>query len=375
VDWTLLVYMAADSDMERAALANIQEMAVAGSDEHVNVVVQIDRASADRDRHGFRRAPLLNLSDFSTTKRLLVKQGSVIELADIGETNTADPATLGAFVAWGIQAFPASHIALVIWGHGAATVGVGWDETSGGAPLSIAGLHRGLTLGLARAGRPKLDVLGFDACLMGSLGVTYELRETTEVVVASEENEPTHGWPYAAVVDAMARGLATRALATSIVRAFEAKCEAKQTIAKCTLAALDASLLSGVAASVDDLGFRLAAAMATTHDWDAVARARDASEAYGEAPGDRDSPHTVDASDFADKSAALLTDRTNYVRIALRKATIASMRGSASPQAGGLSLTFPNAATPLPPPDTALMLNHHTRWGALVDALFLHEAP
>jgi hypothetical protein len=48
----------------------------------VNVVVQIDRAAADRNGHGFKRAPLMNLPDFSSTKRILVKPGSLVELAD-----------------------------------------------------------------------------------------------------------------------------------------------------------------------------------------------------------------------------------------------------------------------------------------------------
>jgi hypothetical protein len=42
----------------------------------------------------------------------------------------------------------------------------------------------------------KLDIVGFDACLMGTIEIAYGLRETASVMVASEELEPGDGWDY-----------------------------------------------------------------------------------------------------------------------------------------------------------------------------------
>ena len=42
----------------------------------------------------------------------------------------------------------------------------------------------------------KLDIIGFDACLMNMLEVAYQLRDHTEVVVGSEELEPGKGWDW-----------------------------------------------------------------------------------------------------------------------------------------------------------------------------------
>lgn len=42
----------------------------------------------------------------------------------------------------------------------------------------------------------RLSLLGFDACLMGSYDVLEALAPVTHFFLASEENEPGHGWNY-----------------------------------------------------------------------------------------------------------------------------------------------------------------------------------
>jgi len=46
----------------------------------------------------------------------------------------------------------------------------------------------------------KIDIVGFDACLMGMMEVAYQLKDYAEIVVGSEELEPGKGWDYAALV-------------------------------------------------------------------------------------------------------------------------------------------------------------------------------
>ena len=49
-------------------------------------------------------------------------------------------------------------------------------------------------------GLDKIDIIGFDACLMGMMEVAYQLKEHAEIVVGSEELEPGKGWDYEAIV-------------------------------------------------------------------------------------------------------------------------------------------------------------------------------
>ena len=42
----------------------------------------------------------------------------------------------------------------------------------------------------------KLDLLGFDTCLMSAYEVALQLAPYAEKLLASEETEPGHGWQY-----------------------------------------------------------------------------------------------------------------------------------------------------------------------------------
>ena len=64
-----------------------------------------------------------------------------------------------------------------------------WDETSSNDCLYMSEVE------LAIAGK-EIDLIGFDACLMGMVEVAYQLLGETDYVVASEETEPVGGWAY-----------------------------------------------------------------------------------------------------------------------------------------------------------------------------------
>ena len=107
--WTFMVYIAGDNNLDPAALKDIAEMAKVGSSEDLNVIVQLDRA---KDRK---------------TRRFFITKGGgyqkdCVEIFD--ETNTGDPSVLEDFILWGMEKYPASRYALVIWNHG----GGWWDE-------------------------------------------------------------------------------------------------------------------------------------------------------------------------------------------------------------------------------------------------------
>ncbi|MCD6551325.1 clostripain-related cysteine peptidase, partial [Thermotoga sp.] len=69
---------------------------------------------------------------------------------------------------------------------------VGIDNSQGTA-IAIADLRKALENALSGS---KLDILGFDACLIGSLEVIYELRNVANYIVASSFEEPAEGWDY-----------------------------------------------------------------------------------------------------------------------------------------------------------------------------------
>lgn len=108
-NWTILVYLAGDNNLDGAGVADLLEMKKTGSSGAVNVVAQFDRAGHK-----------------GTTKRYLLRKGTSLAadaVADLGETNTGAPGVLKEFLTWGIKTYPAQHYAVVLWNHGA-----GWDD-------------------------------------------------------------------------------------------------------------------------------------------------------------------------------------------------------------------------------------------------------
>jgi len=208
--WTFMVYLDADNDLESAGIKDFLEMAQAGSDENINIVVQMDRVdgySSDYD-------------DWSTCKRFLVLKNMVPDknnqISDIGEVNMGNPSTLNDFINWSTNNYPAEKYALIFWNHGdgwrkkniqnnsnirktkkfnnsnSYNKGVCYDESSSDDVLYMSEVKSVLI-----NNENKIDIVGFDACLMGMMEVAYQIKNTgAKVMIASEELEPGDGWPY-----------------------------------------------------------------------------------------------------------------------------------------------------------------------------------
>jgi len=51
----------------------------------------------------------------------------------------------------------------------------------------------------------KLDILGMDACLMSMAEIGYQIRESADYAVGSEEIAPLEGWPYDAILASLVK--------------------------------------------------------------------------------------------------------------------------------------------------------------------------
>ncbi len=196
-DWTVLVYLDGDNDLERVGILDFLEMASIGSGDRLNIVVQFDRAV------GFDT----QFDDWTTAKRFYITPGMVPSaanaLADLGEVNMADPATLASFITWGITNYPARYYFLVLWDHGDGWQGVVVDDDPvPGDRLTSAELRTAVGGAVTASGR-RIDLLGNDACRM-TLEIQYELADYVDYFVGSEKDEPLDGWPYDSFLWALA---------------------------------------------------------------------------------------------------------------------------------------------------------------------------
>ena len=74
-----------------------------------------------------------------------------------------------------------------------------YDDTSGGDALDNSELKNVLARACTAIGK-KIDILGMDACLMTMVEVAWQLRDSVEILVGSEIEEPNDGWPYAEIL-------------------------------------------------------------------------------------------------------------------------------------------------------------------------------
>ena len=373
--WTVLVYLDGDNNLEPDALTDFREMATVGSSDELKIVVQLDRISSREEWDDS------SAGDWDGTKRFLVERGmepdEAAALEDLGEQNMGDAATLADFVAWGVQTYPAERYALIIWDHGASWLGVASDDTNDGDTLSLPELSSALETARERSGYGTLDLIGFDACLMGQLDVLKAVEPYGQVAVASAELEPNEGWAWDVWLQALAADPDQDAVAIApvIVESYIASFEASGE-SDVTLSAFDLTQIGAVSERLDELTGAMLDGMGANYN--AIAQARSFADVY--APSYPEEFNAVDLGHFAQLLPEQGAD-DEVVRAAaalgsaISQARIANGAGSYHRNSSGLSIYFPlveelyideyERGSPLP---------RLTRWADFLKAFYGAEA-
>ena len=349
--WTLMVYLDANTDLERATVHDLRELLAVGSSPQVRVIALCGRSPESDEENDYTAEGVANLPDWSTCKLLAVEKERLMELDDWGHANMADGDTLARFIETARTRFPAERYALFLDDHGQAWEGCCGDETAeeGKDQLTLPALRDALRKGL---GETRLDLLGFDACLMANLEVAREVAPFARYMVASEESEPENGWGY----QGMLRGLVARpdmdgaALGKLVTGAymdsFNKDEESREEGASVTMSVIDLSRVGAVSDALRDLAKTCRETVQLGRDgWLQVARARSRAEQFGASNGDDEEPSDLyDLGSFVSEvSRDVPTARpaAQRVRAALRNAVILSAHGAARPDASGLSVFLP----------------------------------
>lgn len=385
-EWTILIYMAGDNNLDSFGGKDLQEMKRVGSTDKVRVVVQRDSAKEGAHRYHVQKGTTL-------------KQD---EIAALGEINTGDPRVLEDFLNWGLAKYPAKRTMAVLWNHGN-----GWDDTDiyaaakarglkpmpaagDGARRGIGGLDTGFAVaravniprargsffvtafdmkkvnGLRRAiafddkaqdfldsvelknvfssvakkMKKKFDVIGMDACMMSMIENGLQVQGGGEVFCGSQEIEPGNGWPYDRILAALNATpvMPGQQLASLIVKEFVASYPKTEAV---TQSAFDLAALTAVQKSADAFGDLLIKALANPDDLaveGAINRARKQSQKY-------EHPDYVDLWDFTAKLAALwpgCAPAAKAVQQAIGKCVFANAAPHANvSQSHGLSIYLP----------------------------------
>jgi len=210
--WTFIIYMAADNDLESAAIADFNELeAVNLEGAPINILVLLDRSPHyDMTNGNWSDTRLFEVKTDSDGLTAAIKS-TRLNCSELGldkntetELNTADPLVLSRLIDFAKRVYPADNYALFIWGHG-----TGWRGAAQNDPFQLPlkavaiddtqGQYMSLpSFGKAVSGK-GLSVVGFDTCYAAILEAAYQIRNDAVLFVGSEGPIPSTGWDYTAL--------------------------------------------------------------------------------------------------------------------------------------------------------------------------------
>jgi hypothetical protein len=165
--------------------------------------------------------------------RLIYLQGLKETVLQKGEFDMGSYAWLTKTASETFAKYPSEKKMVVIWNHGSGwkdkeksyhstTKGISYDDQSGNYITTEQ-------LGKITDSLPRLDIMGFDACLMQMIEIGYEMKSKVNYIVGSEETEPGDGWDYTAMVKSLATSPTPLELGTAIVDGYSSFYEGQDT--------------------------------------------------------------------------------------------------------------------------------------------------
>ena len=197
-EWTLLVYLNGNNNLDSYGKLNIKQMEEVGSTKDINIVVQW----ASLENAKTQRLYVVRSTDpKNVTSPIVQNMGTV----DMGNWKS-----IVDFVRWGVANYPAKHYFLDVWDHGSgwhalralnsttrsvySPLDISWDDNSGNHITTLQ-LGQALAQSAQIIGH-KIDLYASDACLMAMAEVADQVASSVQIYGGSEEVEPGAGWPY-----------------------------------------------------------------------------------------------------------------------------------------------------------------------------------
>jgi hypothetical protein len=377
--WTIMLYVAADCDLEACQVDNVESMLDVGSGPDVHVVLLFDRsrkgegdrpdadlaaepsgatrgsragssggAAAGDDDPAYTNRPLANLGNWSGAKLLYVQRGWIRQIADWGPVNMGDPAVLKRFIDTATRQYPARRYALILNDHGLGWSGVCHDETHDDI-LTTPELRAALKQTTRRIG--PLELLGFDACLMANFEVFQSLGPFARVLVASEELEPGEGWNYVTLLGKLQRDPSATGLEVGqmIAETFQEYFEHSDdsALSAITLSVVQSERLPLIAQAIDRLAAALRRQLAAAPDaaWLKLARARLRTVEFGRPDSAEGAAHLdlVHLCELLAKEFPEGPVQEACIRLtaAVHDAVVRNVHSPENPNSHGLTIFFP----------------------------------
>lgn len=204
-DWTILIYANGNNELQPEMWRAKTDAEKIGSNDNVNVVIQISREKNDLVTiiRPYEFLPQSGVKWIGARRYFLINGRSVL-IKDLGRINMANPMTLYDFIKWGISCYPAKRYMLILGGHGYQFVGAMTDYSQS-APyiMGIPGLCEALQLACSESGR-KIELLVLDICYFNLIESIYEFgkdgNHAVQNIITYIGGGPLQGLPYAKLI-------------------------------------------------------------------------------------------------------------------------------------------------------------------------------
>lgn len=412
-DWNFIVYFAANNNLHKFAIQNIQQMMQVGSTNTMNAIIQIDELGAKE------------------ISRYYIQKGNVCpEFHDSNNTAcvTGTQESLYNFIAWTLKNYPANHNCLVLWNHGSGIKDPSiWGkfmlgnrndlfelnpetglyemnrkinhqeeslENHFALPLQERGIafndtfetyltNQDLQIVLDRISKEllngqKIDIVCMDACLMEMVEVGAQIKNSTKYMVGSEEVSRGEGYPYEKILAPFAKGtLSSEGFAKHITQSYASFYEPID--ADFTQSAINLDFISALEENFAQITKNLSLLMGSSSGAACTSILKEIRRSSAKTIEFYD-PDYIDLGQFytsllqaflnargLGKNQALvdtLKDTLAQGLAILRRAVIANAAGKNLTQASGLSFYFPARTIHKSYPKT--VFDQSTRWSAFL---------
>ena len=214
-EWLIIYYGAADNNLTDYLYSDMNEVENVGSDKNTHIVAFFDAGKKSYNypwtqgpsgtAQGNSKNPPYTLpTPFEGAKIFYLKKDNNPKkvtspvIANLGQVNSADPKFMADVISTLIKKYPAKHVAVIISDHGGGWEGAVEDDHPRRKFMNLGEIKEAIKRVYEQTGR-KIDLLGWDACLMGSAEVAYALKPYVNIMVGSEQFEGGDGWPYPSI--------------------------------------------------------------------------------------------------------------------------------------------------------------------------------
>lgn len=223
------------------------------------------------------------------------------------DANMGDSAGLSEFIAYLNDLPESDRNMFIFWDHGASSDGLCFDENHDWDRLTMKEISESMSKSTI-----FWDLIGMDACLMGSLEVMQAVHPYGRLLLVSEEVEPGHGWDYQTPLHALSQdpAISVENFGRLMIDAYMDN-PAHEPMKK-TLSLLDMTRLHGLNEELVSLGTFLGSQMGEKKIYEGVGASYYNAQRFGYDPKE-DMEVSVDLGDLSEKMGFYIPASSEYI--------------------------------------------------------------